>query len=447
MDIYVSPVHVLSGIDITITHFFLRLLAKATQVSSETSRFEAQRVLNYGESILYRKSDQIRNTFVKIQSHIRQRQVKKRFQKISPVMDHGKDERNIIQEQPPPPPQDHEQRLDQNIPHPTSHSGSGGDKDSVIEPPTSTYHDTYQAKDISETGDIFKDVVAEPSNDHSSDVKEPIIHHPTLKSSTLCDKKSNTDVLESPMKIPKLKRLKPSTSVSPKPSVVNTPSKECSKVAILSPGTKKISVLHGVIQEKVVLSNPKTINEKSNQNIQEELPLYTKTTPLHEAVEREEMMNRQWIKLLKKQTFILHLSDELKTKENDIILRERRLIHLSNSIRKQQMKLERDQCSRKAEFDEIKQTLFENNVKRRNDQDNYSHERPSSSKKQIEDRIALNPTLTDLRLMLEKKAECMSRREKRLIQIERTLRHENHIGCQMDNHNNHMRKINNRLYD
>jgi hypothetical protein len=93
------------------------------------------------------------------------------------------------------------------------------------------------------------------------------------------------------------------------------------------------------------------------------------------------------------------------------------------------MKLERERSTKMAELEEIKLKLFEHNLKRRND----SHENSShpcltpSSKKQIEEMIAHSPSLTDLRLMLEKKSDNVSKREKRLIKIERELRRDQNI--------------------
>jgi hypothetical protein len=240
--------------------------------------------------------------------------------------------------------------------------------------------------------------------------------------------------------MPKMKRFKAAVSASPKSSGIATPSKMSNEV--IRPGTKKISVLHGVIQEKVLGLNPKPTTEIKNSEMQIEQPSCSGSRPLHEEIERQEQIQRQWMQLHKRQDLICRMSEELKTKGNDMILREKRLLHLSDSIKRRQMKLERDRCSQIAEFDEIKTTLFENSVKQRNDPDGCTNpNRPGSSKKQIKEMIAVNPTLTDLRLMLEKKSECISRRERRLIQIERDLRHENHvIMTQMKSQCNHITK-------
>ena len=422
VDIYVSPVKLLSGQDVFATHNFLRCLAKASRFSCDESATVAAEVMKSGESILYQRSVKTRNAITKLQAVVRGKYTRRKMKEgnfkycADAVYFSTKKLKHCTTVGVY---QDVLEFLKFDL-------GPGMIMDSLsepISPDTSDDEDeNYPSSRIAKvTGSKEEGIrlkcrptLNQPRTDKKCASKEDI---KKVGRSDQYKKNDSSSNLQSGRKQPpRTKAHVAHTSNFKKEQEIDTGETHNQHGETLHRSKvikkqKKCKIVNGIVarQELEVL-----VQSEERQKMEEDKKLKT-------IDEIEAELKRKTKRLKVREAELDDRLEETKQKEEYIHLHEDRVKRLAESLRKQQTKLKQEGIKQSLEMDKLRLEtscrLSENRHSTDNEGKNIEH-----FSEELLRQACNNRTITDLRLALERKGRSLSKRQERIARAEKELR-------------------------
>ncbi len=396
VDIFVLPVKLLSGQEVFATHKFLQYLAKASRLPSKLSESAAVEILELGENFLYKRSVKTRNTITKIQAIVRGRFTRNSLKLGGGIHATENGNGNVNQ-------------MNANTHNPCEgvyqgvldalalkFENNGGQRQSLKKIPSETASvspDTSDKEVVFNNNLEFK--VSEKGK-HVSNCKGVLLEKQHTK--FLAIDRGNKCYVGT-----KERRTSPSAapcSITEKIQGLVTTSKKL----------KKCKIINGVVtRQELVVSVP--IVEQQEKD----------GTKLRSINELEVDLKRKVLRIKEREAKLKNMIEETKQKEEHLQMHEERVKRLADNLRKQQNKLKQEGLRHAMEMDKLRlEASFRPPLEHRFDHVAEIKEGPRFSDELLR-QACDNPTITDLRLALERKERSLNKRHDRMVRAEKEL--------------------------
>ena len=432
VDIFVSPVKLLSGQEVFATHMFLRCLAKAARLPCDLSAAVAAEILESRENVLYKRSVKTRNTITKLQAIVRGNQARNKMKKDAGDHCTGADHYNNEKRK-------YDETCNASIYQGViaalayeSDAGIGRRRltSRGLSEPISP--DTSDDERIDQCNSILKDkddssrtlkrgksiiVVSEASG--SETISEPITSNDEVEVSNSEriyvakiheEQKQSRQLHVSNMKKVKLHALDVKQTL-PK-SAVNGETWSASVEKLRSTRSKKLKkckIVNGVVtRQELVVSVP--IEEQRQKD----------EAKMKSINELEADLKRKVKRLKEREARLDNRLEETKQKEEHLQMHEERVKRLAEKLRTQQNKLKKEGLRHALEMDKLRHESSYRLPEHRIDQGRESKETPRFSDELLR-QACDNPTITDLRLALERNERSLQKRQERMARAEKEL--------------------------
>ena len=377
VDVYVSPANILGGQEVAATHILLRCLAKASKISPALSASFADEIVKTGVSDLYKKSVKARNSIIRIQAIIRGRCAR----------------RKQVQN-----------RKDFN----STESANAADELHITKCNLALELDSKLRENAS-----IKEPISPDTSDDECESDDTQISKGAI---TLCNKMHN---ISSPMPrscaaLDKDEKFigKDATSsseglvVNPAPTI--TTLETTINLPVNVKKVKKLKVVNGIV-------TCQTLEVREALQEEEERKVKIKTIQ-----EMEVEFKRKLRRLKEREAKLEGRIEETKQKEELLQMHDVRVKRLAENLRKQQDKVKHDGIRQAIELDKLRLETSCRPHEARDPPDPIS--RDFQFGEDLLKQACGNPTITDLRLALERKERSLTKRNERMIKAEKDLR-------------------------
>jgi hypothetical protein len=390
VDVYVSPVNILGGQEVAATLTLLRCLAKASKVSHALSASFADEIVKTGVSDLYKKSVHARNNIIIIQATIRGRFTRRK--QVQNKMDFNSTEG----------------ANDADKVHITTFNLAleNASIKEKISPDTS---DDECERDDAE---ISKGAIALCNEMHITSSPQPIALV-ALNKDEICSavrklKKEETgkvsfnsnDATSSEGLVQATILVKPAATITTLENTINLP--------VIVKKVKKCKVVDGIVTCQTL---------EVREAVQEEEERMVKIKTIQEMeVECKRKLRRLKVREAKLDGRI----EEINQKEELLQIHDERVKRLAENLRKQQDKVKEDGLRQAIELDKLRLETSYRPHELRGLPDPIRREFHFGE--DLLKQACDNPTITDLRLALERKERSLTKRNERMVKAEKVFR-------------------------
>jgi len=423
VDLYVSPVKLLSGQEVSATHLFLGCLAKASQVSPGVSASVADEIVKTGESVLYKRSVKVRGTIVKLQAIVRGKCTRKRKNKgedglcvdeIDSDRERGSDALSlgvacdVIQSW----------AVESAI-------GSAESQRKMIRKsariePISPDSSDDEGDDDNRNADDPLDALAISSNTITN-AESAGFTKPVQSKVEIDEKKGNTNEMGLPGRLQEsnnntITKNRNAENERARGEQMNDKMKsndgatDASK-QIKRKKVKKCKIINGIVTHQE-LDVPEPIDEMAQEKQERD--------KMNHINQLEVELKRKLKRLKEREAKLVKGLKDTREKEQQLQMYEERVTRLAENLRKQQDRLKQDGIRQAMEMDKLRlETSYQPSEHRLAPiRENKDMQFSDELLRQACD----NPTITDLRLALESKERSLKKRQERMIRAEKDLR-------------------------